>query len=79
MVDYSYDSKWRKIRNKRIKADPLCAHCLAEGFITPGQEVDHIVARRDGGRDEYENTQTLCKKHHRLKTDEENRRWFSKS
>ena len=74
LADYSYDNGWRKLRNRRIKEEPLCRHCLAKDRITPATQVDHIKPRRDGGLDEWDNTQSLCTDCHRVKTADENRR-----
>jgi 5-methylcytosine-specific restriction enzyme A len=47
---------------------PLCAHCEAEGNVTPATVPDHIVALVNGGEDDESNLQSLCEEHHRLKT-----------
>ena len=74
LSDYTYDSKWRKLRQQRITKDPLCRHCLDNGLTTPAEQVDHIIPRADGGKDEWENTQSLCGECHRAKTARENTR-----
>jgi 5-methylcytosine-specific restriction endonuclease McrA len=58
--------------------EPLCRHCAVKGHVTPATCVDHITPRRDGGKDEWDNTQSLCDDCHKAKTAEENRRWFGK-
>jgi 5-methylcytosine-specific restriction protein A len=64
----AYGSEWRKLRDKRINAEPLCRHCKAGGLVTPAVEVDHIIPRALGGKDEWDNTQSLCKSCHQDKT-----------
>ncbi|WP_082746343.1 HNH endonuclease signature motif containing protein [Sphingomonas sp. CCH5-D11] len=63
-----YDSQWRKLRDRRIDAEPLCRHCTVKGLVTPAVEVDHIKPKALGGQDEWENTQSLCKPCHVEKT-----------
>lgn len=63
-----YDSQWRKLRNRRIDAEPLCRHCTDRGLVTPAVEVDHIKPKALGGLDEWDNTQSLCKSCHQEKT-----------
>jgi 5-methylcytosine-specific restriction protein A len=46
----------------------LCVACQAKGKITPGAEIDHKVALVNGGDDNPDNLQTLCKECHREKT-----------
>ena len=36
--------------------------------MTPATDVDHIKEVANGGSSEYDNLQSLCKFHHRLKT-----------
>ena len=57
-------SLWQKIRHNHLVQNPICAECGAVGEI-----VDHIIEIRDGG-DKYStaNLQTLCRKHHGIKT-----------
>lgn len=64
----AYGNEWRKLRNRRLNAEPLCRHCRAKGLVTPAAEVDHITPRLLGGPDEWDNTQSLCKACHVVKT-----------
>lgn len=73
---YVYDHNWRKVRARRLADEPLCRICSERGHITPATQVDHITPRADGGKDVYENTQSLCVPCHTAKTAEENRRRF---
>lgn len=63
-----YDGRWRKLRNRRLDADPLCRHCTERGLVTPAVEVDHIKPKALGGEDTWDNTQSLCKPCHQDKT-----------
>jgi 5-methylcytosine-specific restriction protein A len=61
------------IDRSRIRARDmgLCQECVRQGTPGPGWLVDHIVALWEGGSDEDENKQTLCKRHHDEKSAEE--------
>lgn len=68
-----YDSRWRRAREQYLKENPLCVECLKEGHITPATVIDHIVPHKgdpvlfwDKG-----NWQSLCKRHHDIKTAKE--------
>ncbi len=63
-------TRWRALRRDHF----LCVICARAGKRTYSREVDHIVEIADGGGEfDLNNTQTICKKHHRLKTAENNR------
>ena len=63
---------WRALRGKYIKENPLCAECKRLGVITPGTVIDHIVPIRKGGAAlDERNLQTLCTRHHAIKTGKE--------
>lgn len=67
-----YDWRWKKLRDAYLAKNPLCEHCLADGRVTIANEVDHIVALRDGGaRLDPSNLQSLCIACHRAKTQKE--------
>jgi len=70
----AYGNEWRKLRNRRLDAEPLCRHCTQRGLVTPAVEVDHITPRLLGGPDEWGNTQSLCKACHVDKTRDDMRR-----
>lgn len=61
------------IDRNRIRARDmgLCQECVRQGTPGPGWLVDHIVALWEGGSDEDENKQTLCKRHHDEKSADE--------
>lgn len=67
-----YGWKWRQYAEHFKRANPLCAHCLAEGVIPPRAttEVDHITPHRGDMRLFWDkaNHQGLCKPHHSRKT-----------
>lgn len=58
-----YDRRWQKLRLMVLRAQPACVVCGA-----PATDVDHIIAKRAGGKDSLENLQPLCGACHRRKT-----------
>ncbi len=67
-----YGRDWRLCRLMYLRANPLCATCLAKGFTTVATEVDHIVPLKRGGeRLDVANLQSLCKPCHSRKTGRE--------
>ncbi|XBQ15813.1 MAG: HNH endonuclease signature motif containing protein [Oceanicaulis sp.] len=70
-----YDRDWRKLREIKLKRDPLCEDCLADGRTEPAREVDHVERFRDAdGRIDHrkrldpKNLRSLCKPCHSRKT-----------
>ena len=66
-----YDSTWQKLRRMILAGEPLCRRCQNGGgqmtggrVITPATEVHHIIAKRNGGEDTFENLEPLCKSCH---------------
>src|SRR5262245_29076879 len=58
-----YGARWRRLRSMVLNRQPLCRICHA-----PATDVDHILPRRSGGRDTFENLQSLCHSCHSRKT-----------
>ena len=67
-----YGARWRKLRAQILMDEPLCRECRKAGCIVPATDVDHIVARADGGTDDGSNLQPLCHACHSRKTVREN-------
>ena len=55
-----YGGRWQRLRRMFLRANPLCAECANHGTTTAATDVHHMVARRDGGSDEWSNLQALC-------------------
>ena len=62
-----YGTKWAKARADFLRANPLCAMCLATGRPVPARVVDHVkpFRRADGSIDQHlqwsrTNWQSLC-------------------
>ena len=58
----------QRLRERVLRADPLCAACMAAGRIRPATDLDHIVPIFKGGTDDDENLQGLCAECHAEKT-----------
>jgi 5-methylcytosine-specific restriction protein A len=74
-----YGARWRRLRKMFLSAHPLCAdpygHHAARNEIVVATEVDHVVPKKQGGSDAWENLQSLCKSCHSRKTALEDGRW----
>lgn len=51
-----------------LAREPLCAECKQGGMVVAASEVDHIIPLADGGTNDPENLQALCKACHSRKT-----------
>jgi 5-methylcytosine-specific restriction enzyme A len=52
--------------------EPLCRGCAAKGRLRRATQVDHIKRLVDGGNNDPDNLQPLCKDCHDAKTATEN-------
>jgi len=70
-------SRWRKLRDRYIKRNPLCEHCKGRGSLVPAKEVDHKIPIKINfeKRFDYNNLQALCKSCHATKTYEDKERY----
>ena len=74
MVLFYHSKRWKSLRNYYFSMNPLCEECERAGYITSGQEVDHIKPMRLGGASlSINNLQTLCKSCHARKSGRESR------
>jgi 5-methylcytosine-specific restriction endonuclease McrA/predicted kinase len=68
-TERGYGSTWVKIRKLAMLRDgAICKVCLAEGRVTQATEIDHIIPKSQGGTDEEDNLQAICKRCHAHKT-----------
>ncbi|MDO5769444.1 MAG: HNH endonuclease [Psychrobacter sp.] len=64
-----YGHLWRKLRKTILRRDDyLCVACKRTGRLVPATDVDHIIPKSQGGTDDPDNLQSLCKSCHRHKT-----------
>ena len=73
-----YGRSWKRIRDRYIKAHPLCEQCQKEGTLTPSAEVHHIRPLSHGGGNETSNLMALCKTCHARITVEIGDRWHNR-
>lgn len=60
-----YSRKWKKVRDIKLKRNPLCEMCEERNKITPADMVHHIKPISEGGAVlEYDNLMSLCNKCH---------------
>ena len=71
-----YNRAWQKARKQYLNAHPLCVKCMEEGRYVKATVVDHIIPHRGDKKLFWDqsNWQSLCKKHHDLKTGNEDSR-----
>ena len=60
--------KWMERRAQHLRMHPLCVHCIRQSRVTAAQEVDHVIALANGGKDTDDNLQSLCIPCHQAKT-----------
>lgn len=67
---------WQKIRNRKMKRDPLCEYCLPD-TITTAAEVDHIIPIKVDWslRLVMSNLKSSCHSCHMKKTAEDKKKW----
>ena len=66
-----YDAAWHKLREIKVKQNPLCEDCEQDGLTVIVNEVDHIIpisGRDDPLRLDMENLRSMCKTCHTRKT-----------
>ena len=63
---------WRKLREYKLRLNPICEHCQQRDEGTPAVMVDHIKPIIEGGEPlELSNLQSLCDLCHRFKSGKE--------
>jgi len=70
-----YGRSWKRIRDRYIKAHPLCEECEKQGRLTPAKEIHHILPLSKGGGNNQENLMSLCKSCHSSITARDGDRW----
>jgi len=65
-------ARWKAVREKQMKIQPLCEVCLNKEINTVATQVDHIKAITWGGSElDLENLQSLCYSCHGKKSKRE--------
>jgi len=71
-------TRWTKLSRNFRKKYPLCSMCRDRGIINEAKEVDHVVPINLGGAIwDWANLQGLCRRHHRLKTMNDKKKYGS--
>ena len=73
-----YGRTWKRIRDRYIKANPLCEECTRTGKLTPAEEVHHIKPLSKSGSNDTDNLMSLCSSCHSTITAREGDRWGGK-
>ena len=73
-----YGRAWKRIRDRYIKAHPLCEECQKQGKLTPAEEVHHILPLSKGGSSSADNLMALCKACHSRITADSGDRWHDR-
>ncbi|MDA8227032.1 MAG: HNH endonuclease signature motif containing protein [Desulfitobacterium hafniense] len=74
-----YGRAWKRIRDRYIKANPLCEECLKNNKTNVANEVHHIIPLSKGGDSSNENLMSLCTSCHSTITAKEGDRWQKKT
>lgn len=70
-----YGNAWLKVRAAVFRRDcGLCQACRRTGRVAEATDVDHITSKANGGTDDMDNLQALCRDCHRAKTARERSR-----
>ena len=71
-------AQWRTLRKVMLSKQPICQACKQRGIITSANEVDHVFAWRQIGKQAfYKNCfQCLCHDCHASKTQQEKKGLF---
>ena len=78
VVKKRYGRTWKHIRDRYIKAHPLCARCAKDEKVTLAEEVHHIKPLAHGGTNDEDNLMSLCKSCHSLITAVTGDRWHNR-
>mgnify|MGYP003875243817 CR=1 FL=1 len=71
-TERGYGGRWRKLRALVMNRDQwLCQPCKRSGRAAPAAMVDHIVNKAEGGTDNADNLEAICRSCHQTKTQQE--------
>lgn len=64
VTQQGYGAEWAKTSKRILERDPICRICNRRR----SKQVDHIIARREGGSEDDHNLRGLCRSCHARKT-----------
>mgnify|MGYP003593222929 CR=1 FL=1 len=73
-----YGRSWKRIRDRFIRAHPLCEECKKQGKLMPADEVHHVLPLSRGGTNAEDNLMALCHSCHARITVEMGDRWHAR-
>lgn len=60
-----YTTEWDRFRRQRLREQPLCEYCLADGRVAPATVLDHDLPHEGDPDLFWHNSFTsLCRSHH---------------
>ena len=76
-AERGYDAAWRRVRDKRRLLNPFCQDCEERGRIECMEIVDHVIPVDVDPtlRLELDNTRSLCRSCHAIKTNADAKRY----
>lgn len=70
-----HTKQWRRLRKAQLLLHPYCKTCQQFHITTIASVVDHIIEVEDGGEFyDIDNLQSLCPRHHNVKTGAEKKK-----
>ena len=76
-TERGYDGKWQKIRNRKLKENPLCERCAISGKVVVAELVHH--KDHNPKKNNWENLVSLCNDCHEKEHKQERYRGRVKS
>jgi len=74
-TERGYGGDWKKTRERIMRRDKgLCQPCIRKDRVMPAKAVDHIIPKAEGGTNDDENLEAICKPCHKAKTQAESLR-----
>ena len=70
-----YGRSWEKIRARYVETHPFCEECYKNGIITPVEHVHHKKPLSEGGTNDFDNLESLCRACHSRIHGERGDRW----
>lgn len=69
-----YGRAHERMRDQVLREEPLCRICASENRVAATEIADHIKPKAEGGTDDRDNYQGLCRPCHAAKTTRESAR-----